>query len=222
MAAPIATFIQVPSDATNTGKKNRTQSRVVGPDTVHEHFVVATNPRSRMGGHKTSSGVITVPAAVQNGTTTGYAWLYNPIGSTIKMAVKRRTLSLQFTALGVDLLSGELRASLFTFSGAGSGTLVTPGRVKSTDTVAQGQMRLASTGLTVTLGATIQGEQYPTMDLATGGAGHWNPYRYENEPDFYDDEHILLPGEGIVWWHAVAVTAANRRLIINAFHEEFE
>jgi hypothetical protein len=37
MAAPIAAYVQLPADTANTGKKNRTQTKVAGSDTVHQH-----------------------------------------------------------------------------------------------------------------------------------------------------------------------------------------
>jgi hypothetical protein len=222
MAAPIASFIQLPVDTGNTGKKNRTQTRVVGSDTTHEHFFIPISARGVTGGYKASTGVLTVPAAVQNGTSTGYAWLYNPVGATIKMALKRLTWNVQFIALAVDLLGGELRFQLFTFTGTGSGTLVTPAKRDTTDAAAQGNLRLASTGLTVTLTGVIFGEQYNTMDLVTGGAGHWNPHRAEWNPDSEQAEMVHRAGEGVSMWHAVAVTAGNRRLYINPAWEEFE
>lgn len=222
MAAPVAAFIQLPVDTGNTGKKNRTQTRTVGADSVHEHFVIPISPRSVVGSFKASSGTLTVPAAVQNGVSTGYIWLYNPVGTAIKMAVKRISWNIQFIALAVDLLGGELRFSFFTFTGTGSGALITPAKHDSTDAAAVGNMRTASTGMTVTVGATIYGTQYPTMDLATGGAGHWNPEWNQWQPDAEQDEQILRPGEGIVAWHAIAVTAANRRLFINPGWEEYE
>ena len=40
MAAPVADKIILPLDTGNTGKKVRTQTRVVGADTVHEHYFV--------------------------------------------------------------------------------------------------------------------------------------------------------------------------------------
>lgn len=43
MASPIASKIILPSDTGNTGKNVRTQTRVVGADTVHEHFFVKTD-----------------------------------------------------------------------------------------------------------------------------------------------------------------------------------
>lgn len=222
MAAPQEGDVRLPVDTGNLGKYKRTQTRVVGANTVHSDYVVVGDPRNVLGVHTGSSGVLTVPAAVHNGTTTGFLWLFNPIGSTIKMQISRTVLDSQFTALAVDLLSGELRASLFTFTGTASGAQVTPAKRGSADAAAQGNMRTASTGLTCTLGATRIGTHYQTMGLATGGAGAWNPHRADMRPVNEHEEPILLPGEGLVFWHAVAVTTANRRLIINVSWDEFE
>ena len=222
MAAPVADKIILPLDTGNTGKKVRTQTRVVGADTVHEHFFIPTSPRSVLGRYKASSGTLTIPAAVHNGTTTGFLWLMNPIGSAVKMAVKRISWNIQFIVLAVDLLGGELRFSLNTFTGVGSAGLITPAKHDSTDAAAVGNLRTASTGMTVTLGASIYGTQYPTMDLATGGAGHWNPEWNNIEPDDEDSEIILRAGEGLSIWHAIAVTTANRRLFVNVAWDEYE
>ncbi len=122
----------------------------------------------------------------------------------------------------MDLLSGEMRVNLFTFTGTGSGAQITPAKRDSTDAAPVGNARTASTGLTCTLGACILSRMYQTMDLVTGGAGHFNPYTTEWNPGAEDEEIVLRPGEGIVFWHATAVTAANRRLTINATWEEIE
>ena len=134
MAAPIADKIILPLDTGNTGKKKRTQTRVVGADTVHEDFVIPISDRKVTGSYKASSGTLTVPTAVHNGTTTGFLWLCNPVGSTIKMAAKRIMLILSSmrlymgTLLVMDLLHGSKaavrsrKASLlgFRFSDPGS------------------------------------------------------------------------------------------------------
>lgn len=49
MAAPVASYVQLPSDASNTGKLNRTQTKAVGSNTVHEHFVVPAPNYTRVG-----------------------------------------------------------------------------------------------------------------------------------------------------------------------------
>jgi len=49
MTAPVASYVQLPTDTSNSGKKNRTQTKVVGSDTVHEHFVVPAQNYTRTG-----------------------------------------------------------------------------------------------------------------------------------------------------------------------------
>lgn len=222
MAAPVANKIILPLDTGNTGKNKRTQTRVVGADTVHEDFVIVQDMRSVLGCYKASSGSLTPPTTAHNGTTTGFAWLYNPVGSTIKMQISRMVYDMKFNALAVDLIPGELRADRFTFTGTGSGTLVTPAKRDSNDAASQGNFRLASTGLTCTPVATLFGAQFPTMDLVTGGAGQWNPHRVVYEQPSQDEEFILRAGEGIVYWSQQNLTTANRRLFINVAWDEFE
>lgn len=222
MAAPVPDSINLPLDTGNPGKKVRTQLRTVSGTPVHEHFFIPISDRNVLGSYKASSGTLTVPAAVHNGTTTGFLWLMNPVGSAVKIAVKRISWNIQFIALAVDLLGGELRFNLNTFTGTGSAGLITPAKRDSTDAAAVGNFRTASTGMAVTLGAAINGTQYPTMDLITGGAGHWNPEWNHLIPDAEQDEIILRAGEGISIWHAIAVTTANRRLFVNVGWEEFD
>ncbi len=60
MAQPVAGYVQLPTDTSNTGKKNRTQTKVVGSDTVHEHFVVPSPGFTRTGRHAYQSSLHTV------------------------------------------------------------------------------------------------------------------------------------------------------------------
>lgn len=222
MAAPVAAKIILPLDSGNTGPKVRTQTRVVGADTVHEHYFVPISERNYLGKYSATIPQIAVPIAIHTPATTGFAWLYNPVGSAVKMSIKKIVATCQFAVLAVDLLPGELSYSLFTFTGTGSGALITPAKRRSTDAAAIGNLRTAMTGLSVSVGAKINAGPYQTMDLVTGGAGHWNPYVDEWLNDNEDDETVLLAGEGIVVWHSVAVTTANRRLNLTAYWGEFE
>ena len=222
MAAPVASNVILPLDTGNVGKKVRTQTRTVGGDSVLEHFFIPITARSVVGRYKYATPVLTVPIAVHNGTTTGFAWIANPVGSAIKVAVKRITVNTQFTALAVDLLPGELRFSRCTFTGVNSGTQLTPARRDSTDAAPVGSVWTSSATWAVSLVATAYAMQHQTMDLVTGGAGHWCPFVQEWIPDEESGEIILRAGEGIAVWHAVAVTTANRRMIINIGTEEFE
>lgn len=223
MAAPVAAFIQLPTDSGNTGKKVRTQTRVVGADTVHEHFFIPISSRSIVGNYWASVGAFTPPAAAQNGTTTGAWWLFNPVGSAVKGAVKRFSSILNFNAVAVDLVPGQFRMSLFTFTGTASGAQITPGKTDSTAAAPVLNLRTASTGLTVTLGATIYEEAGPIFPLATGSGIACGPYvGIERNPGEEWNEIILRAGEGIVEWSAQALTTANRRQTSNLGWEEFE
>ena len=222
MVAPVAGSVRLPLDTGNTGKIKRTQTRVVGADTVHSDYVIVEDPRNVVGAYRAVSTILTVPAAVQNGTSTGFMWIYNPVGSAIKMQVSKIVWDTQFTALAVDLLPGELRCSRFTFTGVNSGTKITPSKRDSTDAAAVGEVSSTWATAVATLVATVCAAQYQTMDLITGGAGHWNPYRDAFDPSGEHGEIVLRAGEGLALWHATAVTTANRRLILTAAWDEFE
>jgi hypothetical protein len=217
----VAAFVQLPLDTGNTGKKKRTYSRTVGADTVHEDVVLIGDVREVTGKYKVCSGVVTIAAAAQNGTTTAFGWLYNPVGSTIHMQVSMMKARINFTALAVDLLVGEIRANRFTFTGVNSGAVATPAKINSGDAANQGNMTAAFATAVPTLGAVLDNMLLPTMDLVTGGAGHWNPYIDDFDPSEEHEEIILKPGEGIVVWNAAAVTTANRRMVFTAAWDEF-
>lgn len=222
MAAPIADFVQLPLDTGNTGKKNRTQTRVVGANTVHEHFVVCVSARSYVGLYWGTVGNQTIPIAAHNGTSTGNWWLFNPVGSAVKTGVRRFSRTWQYAALAVDLVPGQFRISLFTFTGTASGAQTALGKRDSTDPTPVTNLRTASTGLTITLGNSIWEEQGPILPLATGSGVVCGPaIGIERLPEEVA-EIVLRGGEGIVDWSALGVTTANRRQTSNIGISEFE
>src|SRR5262245_17213865 len=168
MAAPVASKIILPSDTGNAGKNVRTQTRVVGADTVHEHFFILETRRSRLGIYYAASGTLTIPTSAQNGTTTGLFWIFTPVGSSVKVGVRRLATQVQFaTTSAIDVSVPRIAFSLFTFAGTASGAQVTPAKRMSTDATPVGQLRTASTGMTVTLGAMIKSDFPPIMPTAT-------------------------------------------------------
>jgi hypothetical protein len=221
MVAPVADMIQLPLDTGNTGKKKRTQTRVVGANTVHEDFVVISDPRDVINSFKANSAQITIPAAAQNGTTTGLLWVYNPVSSAVVMQISQLHVMSQFVALAVDLLAGDLRCSRFTFTGVNSGAQVTPAKVDTAKAANVGQVATAWATAVATLVATVDATLLQTMDLVTGGAGHWNPMEDKFDASGEHEEFLLRPGEGLVFWNASAVTTANRRVLISAAWDEF-
>jgi hypothetical protein len=226
MAAPVADKVLLPLDTGNTGKKVRTQTRVVGADTVHEHFMIPISQRSQVGVYQVHSGILTMPTTATNGTTTGYFWLINPVGSTIKMAIRKMEGMIQFLVLSaVDVSVVRTQFALCTFTGSPSGAQITPIKYDSTYAAPQGQLRTAMTGLTVTLGALFKAWFPPinaTASSATIQANLVPVVCPEYEPGFEDDQIILRAGEGIVCYSPDTATTANRRAIVNISWEEFE
>ena len=222
MPAPIAGNVRLPLDTGNTGKYKRTQTRLVGADSVHSDYVVVEDPRSVLGAYRASIPIIAVPIAAHTGNTTGFLFLYNPVGSTPKMQIAQLEWKTQFRALAVDTLAGDLRVSRFTFTGVNSGTLVTPSKRDSMDPTSVGQVSTTWATAVITLGAVLTSSFLQTMDLVTGGAGHWNPQDGGLTTANEHEETILRAGEGLVFWNASGVTTANRGIASNVTWDEFE
>ncbi len=222
MAAKTDQVIILPLDTGNTGKKIRTKESVVGANTVEEYYFIPSSERSITGQYKFVIPAQAIPTAAHTATTTGFFYLINPLGSTVKIAVDRMTLNQNFsTTLGVDLIAPLIHISRISFTGTLSAATTTPAKRATADAAAQGLISIAMTGLTVTNVANIYGTVGQTMDLVTGGGGHWNAQQDEWNPQDEDDELILAAGEGICVWSTLAVTTANRKLIINGAWFEF-
>jgi len=223
MAAKTDQVIVLPLDSGNTGKKIRAKESVVGANTVEEYFFIPSTERNESGRYKATATAAAIPTAVHTGNTTGFLFIANPTSSTIKSSLSRLLLEHNFsTTLAVDLIAPILRVSRFTFTGAFSGTAITPAKRATADATAQLILSTVSTGATITLGATLLEYIGQTMDLATGGAGHWNAQVDNWSPDEEGDEIVLIAGEGIVVWSALAVTTANRKISISAAWKEFQ
>jgi len=221
MIAPVASKIQLPEDRWHSGKMKRTQTRVIGANTVHEDMVVVVDKRDIVGVFKAQSPVAIVPIAAQDGITTGFLWLYNPVASTIKMQISNIKIRSQFAATAIDQAVGELRLSRFTFTGINSSALITPASIDSTFNTNQGEVADAWATAVASLGATIDANFYQTMDSAVGAGGSRNPLVDTFNVTSEHEEIILRPGEGVVIWHAASVTTNNRRLMISVAWVEF-
>lgn len=225
MAAPVAGSVRLPVDTGNLGKYKRTQTRVVGADTVHEDFVILTSKDSKLGFHRAHSGILTIPTAAHNGTTTGHLWFMNPVGNTLKARIRRLRETGQTVSGAIDLTAPRQLFSLFTFTGTASGTIITPAKRDSTDAAATCTLRTASTGVTPTLGATIRHTGVPGIVATASSATIQTmlpPTIYSPWDPGEDECMVLRAGEGVVLWSADASTTANRRLFSDWDWEEFE
>lgn len=221
MVAAVEGFIQLPVDTGNTGKKKHTIRRTIGANSVDEDVIVIGEARDITGAYMVASPPIVIPALAQTGVATGLLWIYNPVANTKVMQLSRVTIMHQFVALAVDLLAGDLRCSRFTFMGVNAGAQLTVGKVHSAGSAPAGQVATAWSIAVATLVATLEASFLQTMDLITGGAGHWNPMQDEFIANNKDEQITLLPGEGLVIWNASGVTTGNRRSIVNVNWVEY-
>ena len=225
MAAPVSTFIQLPTDSGNTGKKVRTQSRVVGADTVHEHHFVPISSRKIDGIYYASSGVMATVAAADNGTTAArLGWLEMPVGGSKRGRLRQvEATHVLGAAVAADLsaMFTPIAIARFTFTGAASGALITPARRNPNDAANVANLRTASTGMTVTLGALARRcGLVPFVDFAT--AAGWisvSPYSNDYDPTHEDDYLDFGPGEGLVFYQVDAGNTSWRSTVALAWDE---
>lgn len=221
MAAPVAAHVKLPDDTANAGKKMRTQSRLVGADTVHEHLYGPISRRSKLGVYHYAPALQSVVQTAQDGIATGFLWLVNPTGASVDVVLKR--LAVMFNGTVAANTSARLLLSRFTYTGTPSGATVAPAKRKTADAGNVGVLYTASTGMTVTLVATV----FPFMIPALISASGVFPTVAQRFPDvedpFEDDDLVLVPGEGVVLWQADAGIASDtRRFTVGLLTEEIE
>ena len=226
MAAPIAGFVQLPLDTGNTGKKVRTQTRIVGADTVHEHHYIPISSRKIDGIYYFSLAVQSVQASAQNGTSTGFFWLERPVGGTGRGRL--RQLQIAF-AMGAAPTADHLtlpRIALvrFTFTGTASGALITPALRHPNDAVNVSNVRTAVTGMTVTVGAVAFVGFPPGIDFATAVGQNTIPKDVCWFNPIHEDEYIDFgPGQGLLLYQPDAGTTADvRRFFVNGAWDEYD
>ncbi len=214
--------LMLPLDSGNTGKKIKVKVSTVGANQVVEYYFIPSSERDQVGNYKFSVPAQAIPTAVHTGTTTGFMFLINPATSTVMVSLDRLTLKQNFsTTLAVDLIAPIIRLNRISFTGTLSAASITPAKRRTSDAAPQALLATASTGLTVTNVATLYEFIGQTMDLVTGGGGHWSVQTDEYNPQGEDDEPVLAPGEGLVLWSQLAVTTANRKLAINGAWKEW-
>lgn len=214
MAAPVASKILLPDDTANAGKKIRTQTRVVGADTVHEHFMIPISPRRITGLFHFCFSLYTVAAAAQNGTTAAIGWLQVPAAATVN--ARLRFLQMAHTnvvATAIDHTSApRIAVQRMTHNGGWSGATLNVAKRATADSANQADIRTASTGTTVSLLATqlAWASLVPGADITTSGVlniqfgEEWRPV--------LEDEYIeLAPGEGLAIYQIDAGTTSDQR-----------
>lgn len=227
MAGPVAGFIQLPVDTGNLGKKVRTQSRVVGADTVHEHFMVPISIRKITGNYYAPSVAIqSVQASAQNGTSSGFFWLEMPTGGTTRGRIRKIEINFNVgSAAAADHFTlPRLALTRFTFTGAFSGALITPCKRHASDSANVANVRTIVTGGTVTVGGVAWITFPPAIDFtAAAGIITVPPSIQELDPVDEDDYLDFGAGEGFLLYQPDAGTASDsRRFHWNIHWDEYD
>ena len=219
-------FVQVAPDS--TGAKLHTISKTVGANTVHNQVVHTASPRTRVGFYFGSSGLITLAAAA-DAATAGKLWLYNPVGSTTAISLKRAKVSTQGGGALAATTPIMITAERMTATGTLTATPITVAqRVRTTiqgetldPATPVAKLITATTGLTPAAGAVARSFLSVVSMSATATGTYSGPGVEVWDPDEEGSEIILAAGEGVVFRQSAGVTSETRRLTIDLAWEEF-
>ena len=224
MAAPIAGKIILPTDVGNTGPKVRTQTRVIGADTVHEHFFIPTSIRKIDGIYYCQSATLTGHTTAHNVTSTGYWWFQNPVGGSTVARLRRVLVKLgNGASIGADVTTiSRYGLNRFTFTGTASGAIITPAKRDSTDAANVANLRTAVTGMTITAGAIVGAIINSAYEFTTSGIGNSDGIVCELLDPTHEDEYLIVrPGEGMCFY-GIDTGVAQFRIIVNVVWDEYD
>jgi hypothetical protein len=183
MAAPVASYVQLPADASNSGKKNRTVTKAVGSDTVHEHFVIQSPSFTRTGRHAYQSSMHVLSTAATNTT---HLVLAMTTAATYRACIRSIDISWGITGtIAATTANPTLVLQKATYGTAF--TLSTNGAVinyQSSSTTSQLNAYLGSSGATVGTPVPFASFAFPALLTTVGTYG--GMHRLWQAGDQYD------------------------------------
>ncbi len=216
MAGPVASFVQLPADTANTGKKNRTQTKAIASDTVHEHFVVPSPGFTVTGRYQSVSTVLqAISSAAQTPSTAGHYFLHNSTANTAVGIL--RTVEINYavdptTALSITQAPATLLLQKYTFNIAHSGTTINIVASQTSSTTPKLNMRQAPTGATITLVGPIAAAPIPPLlSTVANGYGGYIPLYQAHEHYNRGSAVEIGPGEGVVLHQLTTGSATDPR-----------
>ncbi len=216
MAAPVASFVQLPLDTPNTGKKNRTQSKVIGSNTVHEHFIVPTQGYTVTGRYfAVSTASQSVSSVAQVPSTAGHYYLHNSTANTAVGIL--RSVEMNYSADGSTAIAVTQSAPLFmlqkyTFNTAHSGTTFNIVSAQTSSTTPKLNIRQAPTGATITLVGPIGAAPMPIFVSTAAGVYGGSMSLYQAPEQYNRGTAVEIgPGEGVVLHQLTTGLATDSR-----------
>lgn len=210
-------IIVLPADAPNTGRKIRVRERVVGANTIVEHYFIPQRERVVEGVYLSASIVLPVNSAADT-FPAGRLFIQNPVGSAKLVALRRCHVSFEAVAATVALTAPRIALHKFTFTGAFTGAVQALAKADETAASPAFDIRTANTGAAIT-SVGIAYAFLPGTILTAVGV--YTPAVLDYEPG--DDGTILLrAGHGLAVTQPDAGTASDpRRYVVNVALEQF-
>lgn len=214
MSAPVADYIRYPGGANYSGKSVKGSERLIGANATFTQLGLPISSSKIDGLYSFSVAAQAVQASAHNGTSTGWFWLQNPVGSTKTLRVRKLFVTISNNVGGaIDHDSApRIGFATATFTGTFAGATATPAKRKTSDATNTGDARTAVTGATVSLVATAWCALVPGLDFTTDNVAGvdlsqvWAP---KKEDDFV----ILAAGECLVCYQLDNGTASDQRVV---------
>lgn len=209
--------IVLPTDGANVGKKVRTRERVIGANTIQEHYFIPQRERVIEGVYLFNSGVLSVNATADT-FPAGRIWIQNPVGSAKLIALRRMECEFSAVAATASLTAPRIAIQKFTFTGSFSGATLTGAKRDENDVAQVFDVRTANTGPTITSVGIAYAFVTPALVTAVGVFGG---VMLEYEPE-EDGMIILRAGHGLCITQPDVGTATDpRRYVLNFAVEQF-
>jgi hypothetical protein len=203
-------FIQVPSDG--GGKKLRSRISTVGSNDVHEQYMIALESDRLVSGRWYGDPGVMVVGASADAATVGRWYLFNQVGSTTLVAVRRVEFASQHGSALVTATSPRFGLRTFTFTGTATGTAIVAAKQDTSSGSPAALFSLAKTGATLT-DVAVAKTFLPVTALTAVGASPPNQEQWVPSATF---PLYLRAGEGICLTQLDAGTASDTRRVVTA------
>ena len=169
-------YIQLPDDSANTGKKVRSQSRTVGANTVHEHYNILTDITNDTQARIITSAPTTEAGLVVRNIPSGT----QPVSGTVSATCSGTVAATQSGTWNITNLSGTV-------------SLPTGAATETTLSALNGKVTACNTGAVVISSGSITASGTVTANQGTAAAGSaaW-PTAITNTSDT-----IVKPGDAV-------------------------
>lgn len=214
MAAPAASYVQLPQDGAYTGKYARTQQRTVGANVTYAHVYAPISGAQIRGLYYFDSGTPSaVLATAQDGTSTGFLWIQNPSAS-VNLRLRKVMIAFSNATAGAISHNSAPRIGFVrsTFTGTFAGAKLTLTKRKTADAANACDIRTAVTGASVSLGDVLWSPLVPGSDFNTADC-YFHEFKEVWRPRAEDEFVTLAQGECITVYQMDNGTASDQRLV---------